>query len=369
MKSLLLLILSGVLLVTTRYMQHQNSNQTVDGPYVLYRGDTVIIHHIDSISESLQLRTTVKTQNDAPIQLTVGTDEPGKTFSFSLKRKMKPENSFYSRPKKMLVLSDIEGNFTAFRKLLQAAEVIDENYQWTFGDGHLVLAGDFVDRGNMVTEVLWLIYALEEQAEKARGKVHFILGNHEIMNMTNDVAYVHPRYLNHASMMQIPYMELFGKQSEIGRWLATKNIMERIGNMLFVHGGVSAEVNTMQMAVDDINNAARPFYTDTAYLYPNHRVELLFNNHGPFWYRGYYYGAVRATMDQIDSTLYLYQCRHIVTGHTIIANSIVSVFDGKVIDTDVHHADGHSEALLVERNTMTRIKPSGEKLPLATMNH
>ena len=32
----------------------------------------------------------------------------------------------------MLILSDIEGNFEAFRKLLQANHVIDDNFNWTF---------------------------------------------------------------------------------------------------------------------------------------------------------------------------------------------------------------------------------------------
>ena len=39
----------------------------------------------------------------------------------------------------MLVISDIEGNFEAFRKLLQGNGVIDENFNWTYGKDHLVL--------------------------------------------------------------------------------------------------------------------------------------------------------------------------------------------------------------------------------------
>jgi hypothetical protein len=105
--------------------------------------------------------------------------------------------------------------------------------------GHLVLVGDFVDRGTMVTEVLWLIYSLESQAEAAGGKVHYILGNHEIMNMNGDHHYVHPRYKAHADSMHISYLKLFSQQSELGRWFATKNVTERIGNVLFAHAGFS----------------------------------------------------------------------------------------------------------------------------------
>jgi len=46
----------------------------------------------------------------------------------------------------------------------------------------LVLVGDCVDRGQEVTQVLWLIYKLEIAAKNKGGSVHFVLGNHEIMN-------------------------------------------------------------------------------------------------------------------------------------------------------------------------------------------
>lgn len=263
----------------------------------------------------------------------------------------------------MLVISDIEGNFTALRKLLQAAHVINENFDWTFGKAHLVLTGDFVDRGNMITEVLWFIYALEEKAKAAGGYVHFILGNHEVMNMSNDLRYVPQEYLQHAALLNKPYMQLFGNNSEIGRWLATKNIMERIGNILFVHGGVSAQLNSMAIPVNELNNISRPFYTDTTYTYSDKRLDIVYSNAGPFWYRGYYLSP-KATMEQIDSTLDFYGVRHISTGHTIIASEIRSLYDGKLFNTDVHHADGHSEALLIEHGKFWRIKDTGEKLPV-----
>ncbi len=46
-----------------------------------------------------------------------------------------------------------------------------------------MFAGDMFDRGDQVTECLWLVYALEETAKAAGGYVHFILGNHELMNL------------------------------------------------------------------------------------------------------------------------------------------------------------------------------------------
>lgn len=295
------------------------------------------------------------------IKLTVSTDIPGKTFNVQLKQKLNTEKSEYGGVKKMLVISDIEGNFQALRKLLQGNRVIDEDFNWIYGKDHVVFVGDFVDRGTMVTEVLWLIYSLEEKAKAAGGYVHYILGNHEIMNMSNDLNYVHERYMQHASLMNRPYMQLFGPDAEIGRWLATKNVVEKIGNVLFAHGGISTYINYLNVSLKELNEITRPYYTDTTYKYTDDRLNIIYSDFGPFWYRNYY-KAPRAGMGQVDSTLSNYRVKHISTGHTIIGNEISSVYGGKVFNTDVHHSEGHSEALLIDKGDFWRVNAAGEKL-------
>lgn len=358
---LIFLAFSGIIISS---YQPTSDSFTNDGPYILYKGDSMHVYYIDSGARlNIRSRSMPLAARNMEV-LKVATDEPGKFFEVRLKSKLENEKPEYSRPKKMLVLSDIEGNFEAFRKLLQAAGVIDANLQWIFGDGHLVLAGDFVDRGNMVTEVHWLIYALEDQAVAAKGKVHYILGNHEIMNMSGDLTYLHPKYQRNSQLLQHHYMHLVGPESEIGRWLATKNVAERIGNMLFVHGGMSSYMNLMALPVKEINSMVRPYYTDSTFKYPDPRTEVLFSEFGPFWYRGYYTGQPRANIAQIDSTLTQYNVRQVVTGHTLIGTRIATYHEGKVINVDVHHAGGHSEALLIEKNEMIRINQQGERFPL-----
>ena len=340
---------------------HLPDTPASDGPYVLYRNDSVFVNYIEGDSLNASLKTDgMKLSGKDNIALTINTDQPGKTFTVKLKPKLTNEKAEYKNVSKMLILSDIEGNFGAFRKLLQANHVIDDNFNWTFDKNHLVLVGDFVDRGTMVTEVLWLIYSLEEKAKAAGGYVHYILGNHEIMNMSNDLRYVQERYLRHAALMNKSYMQLFGADAEIGRWLATKNVTERVGDILFMHGGISPYVNMMNIPLKELNDLARPFYTDTTYEYSDKRLNILYSDFGPFWYRGYYTG-VKATMEQIDSTLNIYDVRYITTGHTIVANEIRSFYNGKLFDTDVHHADGHSEALLFENGKFWRVNGAGEK--------
>jgi len=346
---------------TMKTNKHLPDAPVFDGPYVLYHNDSVYVNYIEGDSITRSLKTDRMTLAEkGGITLRINTDVPGKTFNVKLKPGLANEKAEHKKVGKMLILSDIEGNFAAFRKLLQANHVIDDNFNWTFEKNHLVLIGDFVDRGTMVTEVLWLIYSLEEKASAAGGYVHYILGNHEIMNMSNDLRYVQDRYIRNAALMNKSYMQLFGPDAEIGRWLATKNVAERIGDIIFMHGGISQYVNMMNVSLKELNDLVRPFYTDTTYEYSDQRLNILYSNFGPFWYRGYYTNP-RATAAQIDSTLNIYNVRYITTGHTIVAEEIKSFYDGKLFDTDVHHAGGHSEALLYEDGKFSRVNGNGEK--------
>lgn len=343
------------------------SNQIVeakqlDGPYVLYRNDQVFTKYIIEENGVKSVKTdSVPLSQKSNLSFTVLTDEAGKTFNVKLKKELNNEKAEFNKVNKQFVISDIEGNFGALRKLLQANGIIDENFNWTFGDGHLVLTGDFVDRGDQQTEVLWLIYSLEEKANAAGGHVHFVLGNHEIMNLNGDIRYLHAKYNEGNSLMNEHHMTLYGENSEIGRWLRTKNVVEKIGNILYAHAGISQDINSLDLSAVKINKLARPFYPDTTYQYPNLETDILFGDLGPFWYRGYYHGKVKATQAQVDSTLSIYKVKHIATGHTVVADTISILYNGKVINTDVHHAKGHIEGLLIENGKYYRAKQTGEK--------
>lgn len=274
------------------------------------------------------------------------------------------EKHSYNKPAQLFAVSDIEGNLPALIALLKSGGVINDQWHWTFGKGHLVFTGDFVDRGSQVLEVLWFVYALEEQALAAGGKVHFILGNHEVMNLAGDSTYVHPLYLHQTQQLHKNYAAIFGEQSVLGRWLVAKNIVEKIGPFLFLHAGISPYTNAMQASVQQLNQLARPLYRDTTGEGPNLESTIVMSEIGPYWYRGYYTGTQKATQATIDSTLSLFGVKYIVTGHTIVANQITRHFNNKVINIDVHHAGGHSEGLLWKDDQFYRVLPNGDRIPL-----
>ncbi|WP_165761304.1 metallophosphoesterase [Niastella koreensis] len=330
--------------------------QLNDGPYLFYKGDTL---QMDYIIRSLPV--TESSVKNKSITFQVSTDQYPNTFSVTLKSSLQNEPAIYPQPEKQLVLSDIEGNFDAFRKLLQANGVIDEQYNWTFGKGHLIFIGDMFDRGQQVTECLWLTYALEDKARAAGGYVHFILGNHEILNLSNDQRYVQEKYKHNIILLKLKYKDLFTGDTELGRWLRTKNIMEKIGDVLYLHAGVAREVNQLDLSLQQINDKVRPHLDNRDEFKTNNsqpQLMALFNGKtSPFWYRGYYKGRDQESI--IDSTLRKFQVSHIITGHTIVADTISVHYGGKVINTDVHHAEGKSEALLIEHDRFFRLGRSG----------
>ena len=121
----------------------------------------------------------------------------GTSFSFNLKPEINIEPSIYPlNPFKFLSISDFDGHIEGFTMILRGEGVIDSNFNWTYGNGHLIISGDLFDRGFHITECMWLLYKLESEAAIAGGKVHLIIGNHEIMNMTDDWRYVDVKYFN-----------------------------------------------------------------------------------------------------------------------------------------------------------------------------
>jgi hypothetical protein len=355
-----------------------------DGPYILEENGEKVAY---SFFAGQLKKEAIKANNG---KIVVATDEPGKTFEVSLKEKLSDEVSGYLKPEKLIAISDIEGNFDALRIFLLNNKVIDENYDWIFGKGHLVFTGDMFDRGEQVTECLWLMYSLEGKAKSAGGYVHFILGNHELMNLEGNHKYTRDKYKTNAERMGKSLMELYGLHSELGRWLRTKNIAEKIGDILFVHGGISKELSSKGLTVGQINELAKPYYdkSKVALGSGDERLKLLYDTRlSPFWYREYYlttamkakigdnkrYVIYKTPLPVVDQILQQYHINRIVTGHSIyegvkeenIGKWISVHYSGKIINIDTHHAAGYTEALLIEDGKYYRLDKTGIARPLS----
>src|ERR1700694_2667389 len=88
---------------------------------------------------------------------------------------------------RIVAIGDIHGDYGRFVELLRSAQVVDRNNAWAGGATHLVVTGDFLDRGPAPRQVMDLLIELEPQAEKAGGHVHALIGNHEAINIYGDL--------------------------------------------------------------------------------------------------------------------------------------------------------------------------------------
>lgn len=327
-----------------------------DGPYVVYSSGKAVIK---KVANGLASESAVK---DGKIDVAFA-EKPEWNFSVPLKNELKNEASTFPQPEKLFVVSDIEGAFEGFRKLLITGGVMDEKYNWTYGKGHLVICGDLFDRGLSVTESIWLIYKLESLARSAGGYVHTILGNHDIMNMSGDLRYVQPKYLEAAKILGIDYISLYGVDSEIGRWLRTKNTVEKIGDNLCMHAGVSPIINKLGLSLDEINTLCRPYYDKVKVLkgVGDSRIDPLFKSESSlFWYRGYFFDP-KATEEEVSETLKVFGVNRIVVGHTIVPGNIGFYYGGKVLGIDVNRHAGDHQAAVFEIGKWQKLNDKGER--------
>jgi Calcineurin-like phosphoesterase len=334
------IILSAFFLLPAAFAAAQ---EVTDGPYVIYQNGQIQVTTVQRDDDLLQPKTTVYKDS-----LLVS---PENHAEWRFYVKLRPISSpkaecSIENDEPVFFMSDIEGEFAPFRNMLLAAGVIDAHYNWTYGHGSLVIAGDLFDRGKDVVPELWLLYKLEGEAAVVGGRVHVILGNHDIMNLSGDHRYTDGKYFKDAWLLHTDCTGLFGRDTELGRWLRAQNVIEKIGDLLVMHGGMSPAILAKRQSVEALNNACRPYFDRPWRQLPD-SLQDYFNNHALFWYRGYFM-TPKITDAQVDSTLSFYGCKWIVVGHTILAKNIALYQKGKVVALDVDEHKGHTAAALYQ---------------------
>ncbi len=271
-------------------------------------------------------------------------------------------NSTYKQPNKLLAVSDLEGNLDHLTAFLQKHGVIDDQYDWTWNSNHLLFNGDTVDRGDRVTELLWFIRKLQQQARSNGGEVHFVIGNHEAMILCDDLRYLHPKYEYVIKKLKIPYSTLFNMKSVLGHWMRAQNSIVQVGSYLFVHAGYSPSLLALNEPHHEINSAIRktlrpPPWGDREDL----KTSLAWHRQGPLWFRGYFtkhletYGP-KPTSDEIDAILSTHNANAIIVGHTLVPHIGYLDGDHRLICTDVHwETKGKGEGLLIQGNELSRL--------------
>jgi len=331
-----------------------------DGPYVLWRSNSeaVVFYLCSGEVKAQPFRVSGRLRfdglcGDSGIEYRIPVGEP----------EVEPDR--FNNVSQIFAVSDIHGEYEALVDLLRAADVIDDELRWSWGDGHLVVDGDVFDRGDLVNECLWLIYRLEREAREAGGRVHYVLGNHELMVLRDDLRYVNQRYIDGVVMeTAVKYDDLYGPDMALGRWLRSKHAAVKLNDILFVHGGISPGAVGLDLSLDELNDAVRRSIDVRSYdLVFDDILWFVTGNTGPLWYRGYHgdraqYSA--ATPEQLDEVLDYYDATTIVVGHTE-TDEVSSLYDGRVFAVDVSLEEiGSLQGLLWSDGRWYRVTGNGQ---------
>ncbi|RZK56678.1 MAG: metallophosphoesterase [Pedobacter sp.] len=354
-----ILLLAPTFVGASNFVENEN-----DGPYLSYKNDKILVRSIvenEGERKAVVKEFNVTEKHNIPVEIKFS-DHADWNFSVKLQTKIKNEPVSFKQPDKLLALSDIEGEFEAIRKILLANKVIDEQYNWIFGKGHLVICGDLFDRGSYVAETIWLLYKLEQDAKAKGGYLHTILGNHDIMNLSGDLRYLEKKYLQNAKLLGVDYMELYNADTELGRWLRSKNLIEKIGDNLCLHAGVAPEINKLKLSLEQINADSRPFYDKAKKreLFTDENIWKLFDGSksSVFWYRGYF-SEPKATEAEVNETLSIYKVKRIIVGHTITATNVGFYYNRKVLGIAVNQHKGKHEGALYDKKKWYKVGIDG----------
>ncbi|CAL2076868.1 metallophosphoesterase [Tenacibaculum sp. 190524A02b] len=343
-----------------------------EGPYVFFENDsTLSVNYIKGNKDKgfYVDRSIHSTNETTSVASHFILDQS--QFQFNLNTHFTTPKSIYNDNESIIAVSDIEGSYKAFRDFLIANGVINSQLKWTFGKGHLVLVGDFVDRGFSVTQTLWFIYKLEQEAERLGGKVHLILGNHELKNLQGNYKSAAYKYKATAAILEKQQLDFYNSKSLLGKWLLSKNTVEMVNGYLFVHGGIHPDIVNYSVDLNTINKLIRSKYHLTYFPKPNKDIRqfLTSTKTGIAWYRGYFKEDL--SEQQINSSLAKFNAKAVVVGHTI-QRKVNKLFNGKVFAIDVKHPKDYnkywpaknSEGLLIKNNKAYRVLHTGKQIKL-----
>lgn len=313
--------------------------------------------------------------------------------------------SEWDNVERIVAIGDLEGDYDKFVDMLRSAGLIDADGDWSGGRTHLVQLGDIPDRGPNSRQIMDLLMRLEPQAERAGGRVHALIGNHEAMNIEGDLRYVHPgeyaafadrrsasrrnqyyrRTITHLRRNPPPsglpvfddawraqweaahplgYVEhrtAWAPDGRYGRWVANHDSVIRINDTLFLHGGLGPSfVAAPRQAMNDAVRAALRGSPDPAY------PDIVTNQEGPLWYRGLALNAESAERAHLDALMAQHGVSRVVVGHTKVTSAVLPRFGGRVLIADIGVPDGHTDphAFLIIENGAPIAVHRGQRVPV-----
>ncbi len=260
---------------------------------------------------------------------------------------------------RVIAIGDLHGDFDQARAALRLGGAIDKEDDWIGKRLVVVQVGDELDRGNGEESILELFDALADKAKAAGGAVIPLDGNHEVMNVQGDFRYVtHDGFSAFAHFTPAgpppPALQVFPELARgrafvflpggrFARLLAKRNVIQIVGDTVFVHGGVlPAHVD---YGIERIDAETSAWMRGELPRLP----PIMQSQDAPIWTRRYSEGEPDAdTCAELGKVLASLHVKRMVVGHTVQTQGVSSACDGRVWRIDVglsHFYDGPTQAL------------------------
>lgn len=298
-----------------------------------------------------------------------------------------PASAQRQAPSRIVAVGDLHADYDAWMAIAQAAKLVDAQGRWIGGNTTLVQLGDVTDRGRDSLRIIRNLQQLQRESMTDGGRVVVLLGNHEAMNVFGDLRYTTPeefaafadarsrarrervyianrRQLEAAARKDDPSISPSAVREEwlaktplgwvehraawsptgvLGRWAISNPAVVKIGETLFVHGGLSSQYAAL--GIDEVNRriAAAMARAEAA---PS---SVLSDPLGPLWYRGLVTrdprvdaeaaralaGKPRLPLEgELAAVLAATGTKRIIVGHTPSLKGVIIGHNGRLIRAD-----------------------------------
>ena len=305
--------------------------------------------------------------------------------------------SLFAQAQRIVAVGDLHGDYGAWIDIARDAGIVDARNRWAGGNTILVQTGDIADRGPDSLKIIRHLQKLQAEAAGAGGRVVVLVGNHEAMNVTGDLRYVDPgeyaafrdanseafrkavwdsngklfianykakhpvmsdkdiraAWFASTPLGMLEHQRAWAPGGEVGRWVVTLPAVVKIGDSLFVHGGLSAPYTAMG-GIGEINRrvSAALKARETSFS------SIINDPLGPLWYRGLitrgaaFESEVAAAAaasgtparprppieQELDLVLTAFGAKRLVIGHTPSLKGIDISHGGKLVRIDTGNA-------------------------------
>jgi hypothetical protein len=362
------------------------------GPYVFYRNDSVDVHTVEAdFLQYYDMKTYAYAHKEAMNTIfECSTEDNLHKISVRL-HPIEVPPTHYEMPDKMIVVNSDVSNVDNFIAFLIHNGIMNKKYEWSFGKGHLVFANVWGSSSNSF--IFWLMYKLEYEAKQGGGHLHYVLSQDPFQRIRKNREQDDHSKPAFYRLKNWDIDTILQKNSEQGRWVYSKNAVEKIGGFLIVQAGVNSAIKD-NIPLDTINNLMREVYQNPLisdygdYCLNDNQQKRIFKPESiyPDYNRqfndilsgGIYYEKNRSEKldrtkqvdENVDRLLKLYDAKHIIgylpsnkeTFETANNNKYIGfIRDAKKQGGSYNSNDIHYKGLWIENNTVYIIDDTGKK--------